>query len=138
VEDIDLDGVRIARGDPILVNFAAAAVDPEADGEDENAGADGGDGAGVGVGGGGSAGGGGNVAAFDLLRPGRREDLDFGYGVHRCLGAPLARLEATTALSALFARFPDLESVLPVEELGRVPSFIVNGYARLPVVLRTV
>ncbi|MEU5515485.1 MULTISPECIES: cytochrome P450 family protein [Streptomyces] len=132
VEDIDLDGVRIARGDPILVNFAAAAVDPEAHGEGEEAG-DGDGGGGVGEGGGD----GGGAAVFDLMRPGRREDLDFGYGVHRCLGAPLARLEATTALSALFARFPDLESVLPVEELGRVPSFIVSGYARLPVVLRT-
>jgi cytochrome P450 len=126
VEDIDLDGVRIARGEPLLVNFAAAAVDPEAYG---GSGEDGEDGEG--------GEGGDDVSAFDLLRPGRREDLVFGYGAHRCLGAPLARLEATTALAALFARFPDLESVLPVEELGRVPSFIVSGYARLPVVLRT-
>jgi cytochrome P450 len=139
VEDIDLDGVRIARGEPILVNFAAAAVDPEAYEEEGRIGEDGRDGGGGGdlCGGGDGRGGGADPAAFDLLRSGRREDLVFGYGVHRCLGAPLARLEATTALAALFARFPDLESVLPVAELGRVPSFIVSGYARLPVVLRT-
>ena len=154
VEDIDLDGVRITRGEPIVVNFAAAAVDPEAygggsrDGGDDEDGDNGDDedGDNGDNGDGGDNGDNGdngdgrddvNPAAFDLSRPGRREDLAFGYGVHRCLGAPLARLEATTALAALFARFPDLESVLPVEELGRVPSFIVSGYARLPVLLRT-
>ncbi|MFJ5531636.1 cytochrome P450 [Streptomyces sp. NPDC093261] len=110
VEDIDLDGVRIEKGDPILVSFAGAVSDPEAYGED--------------------------VGVFDVLRTGRRDDLGFGYGVHRCVGAPLARLEATTALSALFARFPDLESVIPVEGVEPVRSFIVNGYGSLPVVLR--
>ncbi|MGV9244465.1 cytochrome P450 family protein [Streptomyces sp. NPDC003710] len=110
VEDIDLDGVRIAKGDAILVSFAGAASDPEAYGDD--------------------------VGVFDVLRTGRRDDLGFGHGVHRCVGAPLARLEATTALSALFDRFPDLESVIPVEEVEPVQSFIVHGYGSLPVVLR--
>ncbi|MFF0029714.1 cytochrome P450 [Streptomyces avermitilis] len=110
VDDIELDGVHIKQGDPILVSFAAAAADPEAYGAD--------------------------AAVFDVLRPGRRDDLAFGYGVHRCLGAPLARLEATTALSALFARFPDLTLVRPTEELEPVRSFIVNGHGTLPVVLR--
>ncbi|MFF3511969.1 cytochrome P450 [Streptomyces sp. NPDC002573] len=110
VEDIDLDGVRIEKGDPILVSFAGAVSDPEAYGDD--------------------------VGVFDVLRPGRRDDLGFGYGVHRCVGAPLARLEATTALAALFARFPDMESVIPVEGVESVRSFIVNGYGSLPVVLR--
>ncbi|MEV6022547.1 cytochrome P450 [Streptomyces sp. NPDC052036] len=110
VEDIDLDGVRIEKGDPILVSFAGAVSDPEAYGDD--------------------------VGVFDVLRTGRRDDLGFGYGVHRCVGAPLARLEATTALSALFARFPNMESVIPVERVEPVRSFIVNGYGSLPVVLR--
>jgi cytochrome P450 len=110
VEDIDLDGVRIQKGDPILVSFAGAASDPEAYGDD--------------------------VGVFDVLRPGRRDDLAFGHGVHRCLGAPLARLEATSALAALFTRFPDLESAIPMTEAEPVPSFIVNGYGTLPVVLR--
>ncbi|MFC3572913.1 cytochrome P450 [Streptomyces yaanensis] len=110
VEDIELDGVHIEKGDPILVSFAGAASDPAAYGDD--------------------------VGVFDVLRPGRRDDLGFGYGVHRCLGAPLARLEATSALAALFARFPALEAVRPMGEVEPVQSFIVHGYAELPVVLR--
>jgi 2-hydroxy-5-methyl-1-naphthoate 7-hydroxylase len=109
VEDIELDGVLIRKGDPILISFAAAA-DPEAYGED--------------------------VSRFDLLRAGRRDDLGFGHGVHRCLGAPLARLEATVALSALFTRFPDLALAVSLDRVEPVPSFIVNGYGSLPVRLR--
>ncbi len=101
------DGVLIRKGDPILVSFAAASGDPEAYGED--------------------------VAVFDLLRPGRREDLAFGFGVHRCLGAPLARIEASVALAGLFDRFPGLSPAAPVDGIEPVESFIVNGYGSLPV-----
>ncbi|MFF4212441.1 cytochrome P450 [Streptomyces sp. NPDC001796] len=110
VEDIELDGVLIRKGDPILVSFAGAASDPEAYGDD--------------------------VGVFDVLRPGRRDDLAFGHGVHRCLGAPLARLEATSALAALFTRFPDLDAAIPLDGVEPVRSFIVHGYGSLPVVLR--
>jgi cytochrome P450 len=114
VDDIELGedeqpGVVIRKGDPILVSFAAASGDPEAYGDD--------------------------VAVFDLLRPGRREDLAFGHGVHRCLGAPLARIEAGAALAQLFARFPQLSLAVPVDGIEPVESFIVNGYGSLPVQL---
>ena len=44
----------------------------------------------------------------DTFDPERKtlRHLGFGRGIHYCLGAPLARLEATTALPALAARFP--------------------------------
>ncbi|MFC8920263.1 cytochrome P450 [Streptomyces sp. NPDC047821] len=109
LDDIDLDGVLIEKGDPILVSFGAPGLDPEQYGDDAD--------------------------VFDLLRTDRRENLGFGHGVHYCLGAPLARLEATVALAALFDRFPGMELAAPVESLEPVPSFIVNGYTALPVVL---
>jgi cytochrome P450 len=57
--------------------------------------------------------------------------LGFGWGLHHCLGAPLARLETTIVLKRLYERFPNLELVEPDRawsgnELGR-------GFGRLPV-----
>lgn len=57
--------------------------------------------------------------------------LGFGWGLHHCLGAPLARLEATIVLRRLYERFPQLELVEPDRswsgnELGR-------GFGRMPV-----
>ncbi|MFI9772827.1 cytochrome P450 [Streptomyces sp. NPDC052415] len=71
---------------------------------------------------------------FDIDRS-DRQHLAFGHGIHFCLGAPLARLEARVALLALFARFPRLR--LAADETGRLPqpSFIGNDYCNLPVVL---
>lgn len=45
--------------------------------------------------------------AFDVRRHPNRH-MAFGYGIHFCVGAPLARIEAPIALRRLFARFPDL------------------------------
>ncbi len=68
---------------------------------------------------------------FDLERaPGRH--LAFGHGIHYCLGAPLARLEARLALAALLERFSSVERVLDVE-LERLPSMIVYGVKSLPI-----
>lgn len=56
--------------------------------------------------------------------------------MHRCIGAPLARVEALTALPALFERFPDLRLAVREEELRQVPSFIAFGWQEIPVLLR--
>jgi cytochrome P450 len=48
----------------------------------------------------------GGQAALDLAMPAH---LTFGHGLHRCLGAPLARLQLTTLLRALSIRFPHLQ-----------------------------
>jgi cytochrome P450 len=45
---------------------------------------------------------------FDIRRPNAREHLSFGYGVHNCLGAPLARLEARVVLEEVSRRLPTL------------------------------
>ncbi len=66
---------------------------------------------------------------LDLTRPGVAP-LSFGGGIHFCLGAPLARLEAQIALPALYARFPDLAVAGPLE---RRNSLTLRGYLDIPV-----
>ena len=58
--------------------------------------------------------------------------LSFGYGRHHCAGAPLARLEATIALPALFQRFPHLRLACPAEDLPW-HGLALWGVDRLPV-----
>ncbi|RFU40924.1 cytochrome P450 [Actinomadura logoneensis] len=109
VEDIELDGGTVLRaGDAIVCCLAAAGRDPGLHGAD--------------------------AAVFDVTRA-DKEHLAFGYGVHHCLGAPLARLEAAIALPALFARFPGLTLAVDPAELRPLASFISNGHRALPVLV---
>ena len=57
----------------------------------------------------------------------------FGHGVHHCLGAPLARMEAEVALGALLARFPRISLAVRPEELRWRPVSLMNGLESLPV-----
>ena len=57
----------------------------------------------------------------------------FGHGIHHCLGAPLARMEAEVALGALLDRFPRISLALPVSELRWRPVILMNGLESLPV-----
>jgi cytochrome P450 len=68
---------------------------------------------------------------FDVTRPPKRH-LAFGEGIHFCLGAPLARLEARVAVDELLRRFPDYELA---RELERFPTHNGRALARLPVAL---
>jgi 2-hydroxy-5-methyl-1-naphthoate 7-hydroxylase len=108
VEDVEVDGVTIRKGEAILAGYAGAGQDPDLYGDDGD--------------------------RFDVTRPGK-EHLAFGYGVHFCLGAPLARMEAEIALPAFFSRFPDAAFAVDPSELVPIASFISNGHRRLPVVL---
>ena len=72
--------------------------------------------------------------SFDLHRNTQRH-IAFGYGIHFCLGAPLARVEARIALQALYQRFPALK-IAPNARLEPLESTIVYGVRRLPVRLR--
>ncbi|MBP5934714.1 cytochrome P450 family protein [Streptomyces acidiscabies] len=107
VEDLTVGDVTVPAGDAILTTFAAAGVDPAHYGGDAD--------------------------VFDAAR-GADDHLAFGLGVHRCIGAPLARMEASYALDALFARFPEL--ALETDDLKQVPSFIAFGWQEIPVRLR--
>ena len=64
------------------------------------------------------------------LRRGDNVPLSFGWGVHHCIGAPLARMEGEIAFNALLARFSSLE-LLDAEPHWR-PSFTLRGLVDLP------
>jgi cytochrome P450 len=67
---------------------------------------------------------------FDVTRPDARLHLAFSAGIHYCLGAQLARLEAAIALETLFERFPDLAvTAAPTRRRTRV----LHGFERFPV-----
>jgi cytochrome P450 len=71
--------------------------------------------------------------SFQMGRSPNRH-LAFGQGIHFCLGAPLARLEARIALTEMLERMPTMELV-PGVALERLPSTLVYGLKHLPVKL---
>ena len=68
---------------------------------------------------------------FDVHRRIERH-LTFGHGIHYCLGAALARLEAQITFEELLARIPDWEVDGDARSLDRIRSYMVRGPARLP------
>ena len=72
-----------------------------------------------------------SAGSFDVSRPTTPPHLGFGFGVHLCLGAALARLEARVFLGELLARFPTWDLA---GEATWVASSLVRGQATLPVV----
>jgi cytochrome P450 len=61
--------------------------------------------------------------------------LSFGHGIHRCVGAPLARAEAEIALRKVLTRFPALRLAVPPEQLAWRPTRLVHGLTALPVLV---
>jgi cytochrome P450 len=71
---------------------------------------------------------------FDIHRP-DVQHLTFGYGLHYCLGANLARLEGRCALDALLDRFPEWE--VDDDGIELAPTSTVRGWERMPIVVPT-
>lgn len=69
---------------------------------------------------------------LNILRANKRH-LQFGLGIHYCLGATLARLEGKIALDALFGRFPDLHLAVPDAALQWRSGVLFRGLHALPV-----
>jgi cytochrome P450 len=72
-----------------------------------------------------------NPDTLDITRTPNRH-VAFGQGVHYCLGAPLARLEAQIAFETLLRRCPNLRLAVPVERLQWRHGLFLRGVKRLP------
>jgi len=70
---------------------------------------------------------------FDIHRK-DGSHVAFGYGVHFCLGAALARLEGRIALDEVLNRFPDWDVDLP--NAHRAPTSTVRGWDSMPAIVR--
>lgn len=106
-EAVTLGGTEIRADAPVQVAIGAANRDPE------------------------------RFAFPDRLDPGRKAGghLAFGHGIHRCVGAPLARAEAELTLRAVLSRFPGLRLAVPPEQLAWRQTRLVHGLAALPVLV---
>ncbi|QLY34321.1 cytochrome P450 [Nocardia huaxiensis] len=101
--DTELAGVQIPKGTAVVLSLPGANRDPKMF-DDPN--------------------------RFDITRENAREHLSFISGPHVCLGASLARMEATHALRSLFEQFPDLRLEGTPERLQR---HTLRGWSKLPV-----
>lgn len=102
--DTELGAVKLPQGAPLLLLWASANRDPAAFA---------------------------NPDQLDLARPRATAHLAFGRGLHFCVGAALARLEACTALRVLLARTTEIR-LDPEHAPGWVPSLFVRRHERLP------
>jgi cytochrome P450 len=72
-------------------------------------------------------------AGADEIDPERANPshLTFGLGVHRCLGAPLARLQLTTLIAALVKRFPELRLASDTDSLSWKAGMATRGLSEM-------
>ncbi len=106
LEDVALPGGTIGRGDRVFLMINAANRDPRQFDEPDR---------------------------VDIRRDPNRH-IAFGYGLHFCVGAPLARLEAQIAIPALLRGLPEL--TLTTESLPWLDSLVFRGVRSLPLAFR--
>ncbi len=104
-ESLEVGGVLIPAGEPVLVVTSSANRDPA------------------------------RFPDPDRLDVGRDASghVAFGHGIHYCVGAPLARLEGEIAFGALLSRFPGLTLAVDPATLRWRPSSLIHGLETLPV-----
>lgn len=108
LEDVELSGVRIPKGSVVVVNVTGGNNDPDRFPDPRE---------------------------FDPDRPNVREQLAFGKGVHICLGAALARIEAQVCMELLHEQLPGLR--VEPQELTYLPMMTVQTLEGLKVTWTT-
>ena len=104
MEDVEIGGVKIPQGDNVMCLLGSANHDPAVYPDHPD--------------------------RLDITRPNVRP-LSFGGGIHFCLGAQLARLDAEVALTTLLRRIPNLR-IGDVENPKWRPTFVLRGRKELP------
>ena len=105
LEDLEVGGQLIRKGEGIIASIDIANRDQDAMADPDH---------------------------LDIHR-GNRDHVAFGYGVHQCLGQPLARIELQVVFGTLFRRIPTLALAVPQEELEFKHEGEVYGMRALPV-----
>lgn len=105
IEDVEIGGQRISKGESIAIDLPVVNRDPEHFADPET---------------------------LDLTRS-SAQHVSFGYGVHQCLGQQLARVEMRVAFPALFQRFPDLRLAVEPDEVPLRSDMAIYGVHKLPV-----
>ncbi len=106
-QDMELFGTHLKAGDVVLASLSAANRDPDVAGDRPD--------------------------EFDPYRIPSSGHLAFGHGVHRCIGAELARMELRIVLPKLLQRFATLAIAVPERELEFRQLSFVFGVDELPV-----
>ena len=106
-EDVEVAGTNIPAGSVVTVSIASTSRDErQFDNPDQ----------------------------FDITRT-DNPHLAFGFGLHHCLGAPLARLEGQEGIAALISRYPNLSLACTRDDLRWRPTRIMRGLVELPIEL---
>ncbi|GII56649.1 cytochrome P450 [Planotetraspora thailandica] len=105
-EDIAVGGVTIRAGDAVMLATMAANRDERVYPDPER---------------------------FDIGREAAEPHVGFGYAIHYCLGASLARVELQAVFGSIFQRFPGLRLAVPYEELKPRADRLTGGLPGLPV-----
>ena len=105
LEDVEIGGVTVGRGDLVIISELAANRDPSVFDDP------------------------------DVFNPDRTPNnhIAFGHGPHHCIGQHLARAELRIVFRSLFQRFPDMRLAVDVNQLEILDNRIGGGVADVPV-----